>query len=68
MATFSRANFNSALYRTFRPTYTPALYNLLYQFHTEHGGMFGDVVDVGTGEHFIEEDHEAPCITILIPS
>ncbi|RUP48951.1 S-adenosyl-L-methionine-dependent methyltransferase [Jimgerdemannia flammicorona] len=55
MATFSRANFNSPLFRDFRPNYTPALYDLIYRFHAGHGGKFLDVVDVGTGTGLVAE-------------
>ncbi|RUS32341.1 S-adenosyl-L-methionine-dependent methyltransferase [Jimgerdemannia flammicorona] len=55
MTTFSRTTFNAARYRNFRPTYAPALYDLIYCFHAENGGEFLDAVDVGTGNGQVAE-------------
>ncbi|RUS22557.1 S-adenosyl-L-methionine-dependent methyltransferase [Endogone sp. FLAS-F59071] len=55
MSTFSHTDFNSERYRKFRPTYNSTLYDLVYQFHTAHGGDFVDAVDVGTGTGQVAE-------------
>ncbi|KAH8553176.1 S-adenosyl-L-methionine-dependent methyltransferase [Umbelopsis sp. PMI_123] len=49
MATFSKATFNSALYRSFRPVYSKPTYNIIYDFHANKGGKFDHAVDIGTG-------------------
>eukprot|EP01103_Thecamoeba_quadrilineata_P020569 TRINITY_DN8903_c0_g1_i1.p1 TRINITY_DN8903_c0_g1~~TRINITY_DN8903_c0_g1_i1.p1 ORF type:complete len:269 (-),score=35.29 TRINITY_DN8903_c0_g1_i1:40-846(-) len=49
MTTFARVNFNSLLYKQFRPEYTRCFFEKVYAYHKTHGGVFQNALDVGTG-------------------
>ncbi|KAF2423477.1 S-adenosyl-L-methionine-dependent methyltransferase [Tothia fuscella] len=50
MATFAKSTFNSASYAAFRPTYPPALYNTVLNYHR---GPKNLVVDLGCGHGIV---------------
>ncbi|KAG9309711.1 S-adenosyl-L-methionine-dependent methyltransferase [Chiua virens] len=60
MATFGKTNFNTTVYAASRPTYPPALYDFIFDFHKgSPDAKFDRAVDLGcgTGQATIELTH-----------
>ncbi|KAL1915266.1 uncharacterized protein VTP21DRAFT_7542 [Calcarisporiella thermophila] len=50
MATFSNADFDSTRYSGYRPYYTEAVFDLIYEFHSrESKNKFEVAIDIGSG-------------------
>jgi len=50
MATFAKSTFNASTYASFRPTYPPKLFKIVYDYHARHPQAgWNKAIDLGCG-------------------